>query len=209
MPLLLSAVGLGAFLILSSIILNTILKFKKKHYGEALFSQNGVAGVIFYGSIIAGVALQMGLQIQVVNPITITLFIVVPLLMILFHIPLGKMIQKIKYQPHEGWGGFLVESIFELLEVVLSFMTNTMSFLRVGGFVLSHAGMMLVVMTLREMTGNAGILVVIIGNIFVMGLEGLIVGIQTLRLEYYEMFSRYFEGGGKKYIPTTLINNND
>lgn len=207
MPLLLSAVGLGAFLILSSIILNTILKFKKKHYGEALFSQNGVAGVIFYGSIIAGVALQMGLQIQVVNPITITLFIVLPLLMILFHIPLGKMIMKIKYQPHEGWGGFLVESIFELLEVVLSFMTNTMSFLRVGGFVLSHAGMMLVVMTLREMTGNAGIVVVIIGNIFVMGLEGLIVGIQTLRLEYYEMFSRYFEGGGKKYIPTTLINN--
>jgi V/A-type H+-transporting ATPase subunit I len=46
----------------------------------------------------------------------------------------------------------------------------------------------------------------IIGNIFVIGLEGLIVGIQTLRLEFYEMFSRYFEGGGKKYIPTTLQN---
>lgn len=49
------------------------------------------------------------------------------------------------------------------------------------------------------MTGNAGPVVFVLGNLFVMGLEGLIVGIQTLRLEYYEMFSRYFVGNGKKF----------
>ena len=81
--------------------------------------------------------------------------------------------------------------------------TNSMSYLRVGGFVLSHAGMMLVVMTLVEMTGNAGILVMIFGNLFVMCLEGLIVGIQALRLEYYEMFSRYYTGGGREFRPIT------
>lgn len=65
---------------------------------------------------------------------------------------------------------------------------------------LSHAGMMLVVMTISEMIGSIGsIPVIIIGNIFVIGLEGLIVGIQTLRLQYYEMFSRYYAGGGKKF----------
>lgn len=74
-----------------------------------------------------------------------------------------------------------------------------MSYLRVGGFVLSHAGMMLVVMTLVEMTGKAGVAVLIFGNIFVMVLEGLIVGIQTLRLEYYEMFSRYYDAGGVQF----------
>jgi len=84
-----------------------------------------------------------------------------------------------------------------LFEVVLSFITNTMSFLRVGGFVLSHAGMMLVVYTLAEMVGGVGYWVVlVIGNIFVMVLEGLIVGIQVLRLEFYEMFSRYYKGNG-------------
>ena len=31
-------------------------------------------------------------------------------------------------------------------------------------------------------------------------IEGLIVGIQVLRLEYYEMFSRYFKGDGKPFI---------
>ena len=84
-----------------------------------------------------------------------------------------------------------------LRSAVLSFITNTMSFLRVGGFVLSHAGMMLVVYTLAEMVGGFGeIIVLILGNVFVMCLEGLIVGIQVLRLEFYEMFSRYYEGNG-------------
>jgi V/A-type H+-transporting ATPase subunit I len=65
--------------------------------------------------------------------------------------------------------------------------------------------MMFVVMTLREMSGPAGFLVMILGNVFVMALEGLIVGIQTLRLQYYEMFSRYYEGGGKRFVPTTTL----
>ena len=97
----------------------------------------------------------------------------------------------------EQKGMFFVQSFFELFEVVLSFITNTMSFLRVGGFVLSHAGMMLVVYTLAEMVGGFGeIIVLILGNVFVMCLEGLIVGIQVLRLEFYGMFSRYYEGNG-------------
>ena len=96
--------------------------------------------------------------------------------------------------PH-GFGVFFTEAFFELFEVMLTFIANTMSFLRVGGFVLSHAGMMLVVYTLAEMVGGVGeIIVIIFGNVFVMCLEGLIVGIQVLRLEFYEMFSRYYEG---------------
>ena len=99
-------------------------------------------------------------------------------------------------------GGFIIEGIFELFEVLLSYLTNTLSFLRVGGFVLSHAGMMLVVKTLMEMSSGAGsVVVAIIGNLFVMSLEGLIVGIQVLRLEFYEMFSRYFDGDGTVFNP--------
>ena len=95
-----------------------------------------------------------------------------------------------------GW--FIIEGFFELFEVVLSYVTNTLSFLRVGGFILAHAGMMLVVYTLMEMSGGVfgQTLILVIGNLFVMGLEGLIVGIQVLRLEFYEMFSRYFNGDG-------------
>ena len=79
-----------------------------------------------------------------------------------------------------------------------------MSFLRVGGFILSHAGMMLVVTSLMAMVGDAGWIVMILGNIFVMGLEGMIVGIQVLRLQFYEMFSRYYTGDG---IAFNALNN--
>jgi V/A-type H+-transporting ATPase subunit I len=43
--------------------------------------------------------------------------------------------------------------------------------------------------------------VVLLGNLFVIGFEGMIVGIQTLRLEYYEFFSKFFSGGGMHYHP--------
>ena len=79
-------------------------------------------------------------------------------------------------------------------------MTNTISFVRVGAFALSHAGMMGVVMTLAGVeSGNANIIVIVLGNILVAGLEGLVVGIQVLRLEYYEMFSRFYKGTGKQF----------
>ena len=95
----------------------------------------------------------------------------------------------------------MVESFFELFEVILTFISNTMSFLRVGGFVMSHAGMMLVVYRLAAMIGGLGYwAVLVIGNLFVMCLEGLVVGIQVLRLEYYEMFSRYYSGGGTPFV---------
>ena len=97
---------------------------------------------------------------------------------------------------------FFMESFFELFEILLSYLTNTISFLRVGAFALSHAGMMAVVMLLAgAQDGNLNIIVVIIGNIIVSLLEGFVVGIQVLRLEYYEMFSRFYKGNGKEFKP--------
>ena len=102
----------------------------------------------------------------------------------------------------EGFGSFLTQTFFELFEVCLSFITNTMSFLRVGGFILVHAGMMTVVFTLAEMVGGGALpVVIVIGNLFVMALEGLIVGIQVLRLEFYEIFSRFFDATGEPFKP--------
>ena len=202
MNLLLATVGIGAIIILTAIIINTIAKFRVKRYAEALFSSNGLSGLFFYGFILGGIVLQMLFGVaNVFNPITIILFIVIPIILIFFKEPLERRFHHHKMFP-DGIGGFFIEGFFELFEVVLSYVTNTLSFLRVGGFVLSHAGMMLVVATLMNMVGGAGsVVVLILGNLFVMGLEGLIVGIQVLRLEFYEMFSRYFEGDGNIFNP--------
>lgn len=202
MPLLIGAVAIGAVLILMTMIVNIYLNFKRREPAEALFSQNGVAGFVFYSYIILFIVGNFMPGVLPFNPGStplIVLFIGVPLVLFFMKEPLASLMRGDGLTPEEGWGGFVLEEVFEVIEILLSFVTNSLSYLRVGGFVLSHAGMMLVVMTLVEMTGNAGPVVFIFGNLFVMALEGLIVGIQTLRLEYYEMFSRYFVGNGKKF----------
>ena len=101
-----------------------------------------------------------------------------------------------------GKGMFVVQTFFELFELLLGYFSNSLSFVRVGAFAVSHAAMMEVVLMLAgaEHHGSMGNpIVIVIGNIFVCGLEGLIVGIQVLRLEYYEMFSRFYKGNGREF----------
>ena len=111
---------------------------------------------------------------------------------------------------HKGIGNIIIEGFIELFEGCLSYVTNTMSFLRIGGFILSHAGMMLVVNTLSgsEMSVKY-ILVQILGNLFVIGMEGFLVGIQVLRLEFYEIFSRFYKGDGKPFSPMVASFNSE
>lgn len=197
MSLLIFAVSIGALLIITSIILNMFVNFKKKKYAEMMLSHNGLAGLVFYGYVFIGLILQMEMGIQVFNTLSIILLAGIPLLLVLFKEPLERLIKGNKLFP-KGIGGFLTEGFFELFDVILSYITNTLSFLRVGGFLLVHAGMMLVVYTLMGMSSHifGTTIIFVLGNLFVMALEGLIVGIQVLRLEFYEMFSRYYEGDG-------------
>lgn len=106
------------------------------------------------------------------------------------------------HKEHKSIGNFIIEGFIELFESCLSYITNTVSFLRIGGFILSHAGMMLVVNTLAGAElGVKYFLVQILGNLFVIGMEGFLVGIQVLRLEFYEIFSRFYKGDGKPFSP--------
>ena len=113
--------------------------------------------------------------------------------------PLSALVEgKKNWLPKDGM--FYVQSFFELFEVLLSFFSNTISFLRIGAFAIVHAGMMMAVAALAQGGAVKVIIVSIIGNILVTVMEALIVGIQVLRLEYYEMFSRYFTGNGRPFV---------
>ena len=103
-------------------------------------------------------------------------------------------------------GTFIIEGVIELFETCLTYLTNTMSFLRIGGFILSHAGLMLVFGVVANLAGDGPgyIIVQVIGNLFVTGFEGFLVGIQVLRLEFYEMFRRFFKCGVKPFNPVTI-----
>lgn len=203
---LLVAIAIGVGLMVVAILLNIYACIKRRHFGEALFSQNGLAGLVLY---ISGVNLAsgfMGGPAPIPTRISAILIGVCAVLLFLKEIPIEIMDKHTKFKP-DSVSDFVLQNIFELLEYILSYMSNTVSFLRVGAFVLVHAGMMMVVFSLAGESKN--IFVVILGNILVIALEGLLTGIQALRLEYYEMFSRFFDGSGVAFTPISFKNKKD
>ena len=208
MTIIYSAVGIGMVLVIVAMGLNIYSSFKRKDIGNAVFGVNGICGLTFYTSLVVGLVCSLVLGIQIMNVAYIIFLIVIPLILVFLREPLSELVEGKKDWMPKSWGSFIVDNFFELFEVCLSYVTNTMSFLRVGAFVLVHAGMMQVVFVLASMFGSTGyVITVILGNLLVAGLEALLVGIQVLRLEYYEMFSRFYLGDGRPYKPVKIENN--
>lgn len=200
-----AAVGIGVVMIVIAMMLNIYSSIRRHDKESLLFGPNGLAGCVFYISLVAGLVSSFLFGRSIMNTPYVLCFIILPLLLIFLREPLGKLVNGDPDWQPESWGGYMAQSFFELFETVLSYITNTMSFLRVGAFVLVHAGMMMVVFTLADMTsGFAYLAIVILGNALVIALEGLLVGIQVLRLEFYEMFSRFYSGQGRAFSPITI-----
>lgn len=196
------AIALGMGIIMLTMVLNIINSINSHDKEKAYFDTNGVAGLVFYGSLVTTVVLyMMGKAI----PATIILVIMflVPLILIFLKEPITAIVEKKAQVMPEEKGMFFVQGFFELFEILLSYFSNTLSFVRVGAFAVSHAAMMEVVLMLAGAEAGDSInwIVVVFGNLFVCGMEGLIVGIQVLRLEYYELFSRFYRGTGRAFKP--------
>ena len=196
--MLIYGIAIGVILIILSMTLNIRNGIKNDDKKKIFFDTNGVAGLLFYSLIVgtAGYYLLKGKMMASFGILSIIL--VIPLLAIMFKDALSEKIFKQKSEEKTS----LVEKIFEVIEILLSFASNTISFVRVAAFAINHVGLCMAVYILSEMFSGTGSMVVkIIGNIVVIVLEGLIVAIQVLRLEYYELFSRFYTGDGKEYKP--------
>ncbi|MDD3140014.1 MAG: V-type ATPase 116kDa subunit family protein [Lachnospiraceae bacterium] len=195
------AVAFGMAIILLSMIFNIINSLRAHDTEKAWFDPNGVAGLVFYGSIVAIIVLFMTGHQTPAAALMVIMF-GIPLLLMFFREPISKKLEKRSVKIKEGVGMFLVQGFFELFETLLSYFSNTLSFVRIGAFAVSHAAMMQVVLMLGGAeSGQINWVIIVIGNLFVCGMEGLIVGIQVLRLEYYEMFSRFYRGTGREFKP--------
>ncbi|HHY90901.1 MAG TPA: V-type ATP synthase subunit I [Clostridiales bacterium] len=203
--MLISSVVLGVILLLFSFVISMINAWKQKDLKEGLLGRNGLTGLIFYISLLI-VVLNIATGRQILpNPVCYFL-IVATLAVIFIREPLSNLLLKKRPLYSESASSYYVESGFEVFETILNMLSNTLSFIRVGAFALNHVGLFVAFHTMAEITGSfaGSIVIYIIGNIIVIGLEGLIVFIQGLRLEYYEMFSKYYKGEGILFNPIKL-----
>ncbi|OPL13811.1 MAG: hypothetical protein AVO39_09935 [delta proteobacterium MLS_D] len=197
---------LGAGIIVIGLVLNIINCFMNSRYAEALFDKRGVAVLVPYAAIILLSVRYAGTG-EAPRMWETGLFIILPLALFFFRGFIGPLLFG-GAGPHSV-SEYVIESVVEILEIAMGMLANTISFIRVGAFALSHAGLSIVTYTLAGMIDPSlrsvgAVAVIVIGNIFIIGFEGLICGIQSLRLEYYEFFSKFFRGDGTVFTPFTL-----
>ncbi|WP_238318880.1 V-type ATP synthase subunit I [Peptoniphilus sp. BV3C26] len=199
---LMSAILVGLIFLLISYFVGFINKFNFNDLEEAIFGKEGLAGFIVFLMVI-NLACGPLLKKTLIPTKIAVIIIVLSLLSMVFKRQILSLITK---KPHKIEEGYYIEAVFSLLEGVLSIVSNIISFIRVGAFAINHVGLFLAFETIGKMLNNEGlnILSLVIGNIVIIGLEGLIVFIQSLRLEYYEMFSKFYYGDGYEFIPTTI-----
>lgn len=183
--------GIAFILFVSALTVRNLIA--ERRFGEALFDDKGLAGIALYlGGLYSGFQWmgegQFGLleSLALVGPLTVIL--------------------AYKWRENKSsLGEKTLVVLIEGFEAIVKYLANTLSFLRVAAFSLNHVALAIAIFTLADMMGATGHwLTVVLGNIFIIVLEGAIVTIQVLRLEYYEGFSRFFSGDGREFRPLQL-----
>jgi V/A-type H+-transporting ATPase subunit I len=190
----------GMGVISFGVVLNIINALRDRDYLKVLFDKSGLISGLIYWSCIG---LLLKSLVSTPNIPAFYLTLIYGGFLLLFLKPLFEMFFKKK---GEDLVTSFIESLVDILEVIMGYLANTVSFIRVAAFSLAHAGLFIAIFELSKVVHGKGggfysILVLIFGNIFVIVLEGMVVGIQSLRLNYYEFFSRFFISGNKVYNP--------
>jgi V/A-type H+-transporting ATPase subunit I len=208
MQILMIAIGAGVVFLSLGFLLGMANAALARDWGQLFFDHNGLAGFVLYWSLIGLLASSF----LVGFPIPRLVFLITTALsgvVVMVSEMLKRLVQRHWPLVDGGVGTYIVQAVFELFETLISFLSNTLSYVRVGAFAVAHGGLSAVIFILAELVSpghSIGYWVVVaLGTFVIVGFEGLIVGIQTMRLEYYELFSKFFKGGGTKQKPLALL----
>ncbi len=188
------ALGWGIAFIILSTLLTIHNRLADGRLVDALLDSHGAAGLMLYLGLLIG-----AWRVADGDPVGITapLLVGAALTAIFIH--------SWRRNGDSATGERILIVLVEGFEAIMAYVSNTLSFLRLAAFSLNHVALAIAIFTVGNMLHTAGYwLVVVLGNIFILVLEGAIVAIQALRLEYYEGFSRFFGGDGRPFRPLRL-----
>jgi V/A-type H+-transporting ATPase subunit I len=206
-------IGVGIILNSLGLIVSIVNRLVLKEYEKAFFSKTGVSGTLFFWY---AVSIAVRFIVCVVNPADDLVFrfrwfdiagLAVPVLGICIGPALWRFFSGERPVFPDGGMVFFMEGFVEILETISTYVSNTVSFLRVGAFALSHAVLSFIVFFFAERVSGvaAGTLfsfiILVFGNAVIIILEGMIVAIQVVRLQYYEFFSKFFTETGVEFSP--------
>lgn len=200
-----SVIGLG-------LMLNWTNLIRGRRWFGLVFDKTGLLGGIIYGGGVWATRyfVRSGYS-DLPDGRLLFLLLGIPVLLLALKSPLEHSRQRKKLHLM-SLVDFTMDWIVEILEIFSGYLANTLSFMRVAGLGIAHEALLIAFFQIAATAGGGSvtsfgaILVLIAGNVLIIGLEGLSAGIQSLRLNYYEFFSKYFTGAGRPYNPVTLRN---
>ncbi len=200
-------IGIGAIINSVGLVINMVNTVRRRDWERALLSKTGLAGAVFFWYVLfLAVRLVAGGRVRAYDFAGIAL----PLLVLFFREPIARLAARERPVLKDGIFGFVMEGVVELMESAIYYVSNSISFLRVAAFALAHVVLSGIVFLLADMVGDAPggivgrIAIILVGNAIIILLEGLIVTIQVVRLEYYEFFSKFFVESGEEFKPFKL-----
>jgi V/A-type H+-transporting ATPase subunit I len=201
------AVSFGIMLITLGLILNIVGRLRIGDYENGFLGRFGLAGFMFYWGVLGMVFKTVVMGWESSDAWLLLFAVILPLFVLAFHEPIYALLtgKRPILGEHPVIG--LFEGLIEMLETAITYLANTFSFLRVAAFALSHVALGFTIFILQELVSDlpAGfiwsVLLFLLGTAVIVGLEGFIVAIQIFRLEYYEFFTKFFRGEGKRFSP--------
>lgn len=214
------AIDVGIVILLFSFLLGMLNSIRTRDWAHLLFGHSGVTTFLFYlcflalffGGFLGSTALAPKLAVALYSlPLPYNILIGVFGVFVMFGGFFRNMVEGHALIEGKGVGGFamfIVQSVMDIFETVISMLSNTLSFIRVGAFAVAHGGLSLAILSIATLSGSEPDIgfwiTIIVGNLIIIILEGLIVYIQTMRLHYYEILGKFFHGGGMQFEPLKL-----
>jgi V/A-type H+-transporting ATPase subunit I len=207
------AIDAGIVILIVGYLLSLFNSIRSRDWAHFWFGHTGVVALVFYicflallGGFLGDTAIAPRVAVAIGQlPLPFNILTPVFALGLMFNGLFRNIAEGHRPFIEGGIGMFLVTSFMDLFEGVISMLSNTLSFVRVGAFAVAHGGLSLAIFSLAGHEPDLGFwITIILGNIFIIGFEGLIVYIQTMRLHYYEILGKFFHGGGMRFEPLKL-----
>lgn len=204
------SIGFGVVVVSLGIILNAVNSLRSHSFVEHFFDKSGpLVGIIYWSGIGIAVTFMMSSG-RLPHPLIFFGLFVAPLGLYFLQGPILLLARRRRQAFPDGVGTYIMEGLVGILEILMGYLANTVSFIRVAAFGLAHAGLFVAVFSLAEVVAAkpggafASWVVLVLGNVVIILLEGLVVTIQALRLEYYEFFSKFFKPSTAEYKPAFM-----
>ncbi|MFW6356386.1 MAG: V-type ATP synthase subunit I [Spirochaetota bacterium] len=210
MEILTITIYFGIAVIGAGLIINWINRIRRHEWLELFFHKEGILGGVIYatGVWVAAVFARSGFR--VLPDLTVAgLLIVIPAVALFAKFPIHAARARRDGRSASSPAMWVMDWAIELLEIFSGYLANTLSFMRVAGLGIAHVMLMVAFFQIEAMIAPEGVsvvslIVLVAGNALVIALEGLSAGIQSLRLNYYEFFSKYFVPTGVEFRPVSL-----